>query len=66
MTLDADMARVLAEQRARTSVQDLQSGGPEGLLVQISPRGTVVDYLRMPTEYLNNWNHLIPIPRDLY
>lgn len=35
MTLDADMARVLAEQRARTSVQDLQSGGPEGLLVQM-------------------------------
>ena len=38
----------------------------EGLLVQISPRGTVVDYLYMPTDFLHNWNHLIPIPQSLY
>ena len=34
--------------------------------VTTSPRGTVVDYLRIPSEYLNNWNHLIPVPRSLY
>jgi hypothetical protein len=38
----------------------------EGLLVQISPRGTIVDYLYMPTDYLHNWNHLIPIPQSMY
>jgi hypothetical protein len=38
----------------------------EGLFVQISPRGTIVDYLHIPTEYLHNWNHLIPIPQSLY
>ncbi|MOA38681.1 hypothetical protein D3C78_1603890 [compost metagenome] len=38
----------------------------EGLFVQLSPRGTIVDYLRLPSEYLNDYNHLLPIPRDLY
>ena len=38
----------------------------EGLFVQISPRGTIVDYLRLPSEYLNDLNHVIPIPRALY
>lgn len=38
----------------------------EGLFVQLSPRGTIVDYLRIPTEFLNDYNHLIPIPQSLY
>ena len=38
----------------------------EGLFVQISPRGTIVDYLRLPSEYLNDMNHVIPIPASLY
>lgn len=38
----------------------------EGLFVQISPRGTIVDYMNMPTEFLNDYNHLFPIPQSLY
>lgn len=38
----------------------------EGLMVQISPRGTIVDYLNIPTEFLNDYNHLFPIPQSMY
>lgn len=40
--------------------------GDDGWIVQISPRGTVVDFLQMPREFLDDYNHLIPIPPSLY
>lgn len=38
----------------------------EGLIVQISERGTVLDYLQMPMHYKRDLNHLIAIPPRLY
>ncbi|HEY9721614.1 MAG TPA: hypothetical protein V6D47_06350 [Oscillatoriaceae cyanobacterium] len=38
----------------------------DGWIVQIGPQGTVLDFLEMPNQYLNDFNHLIPIPQELY
>lgn len=38
----------------------------DGWIVQISPQGTVMDFLELPNQYLNDFNHLIPIPQELY
>lgn len=40
--------------------------GEQGWIVQISPRGTVVDFLQLPEEFLSDYNHVIPIPSELY
>lgn len=40
-----------------------------GWMVNISPNGTILDYLCMPAKFLYprvDFNHLIPIPRELY
>lgn len=37
-----------------------------GWLTQISPEGLIVDYLRIPPEFLRDYNHLLKIPEDLY
>ncbi|MEB3328744.1 MAG: hypothetical protein VKQ33_05885 [Candidatus Sericytochromatia bacterium] len=37
-----------------------------GWMVQIAPNGTIHDYLKIPTQYLRDYNHLLRIPESLY
>ena len=37
-----------------------------GWLVEISPKATILDYLKIPPTYLKDYNHLIRIPEELY
>jgi hypothetical protein len=37
-----------------------------GWLVELSPRNTILDYLKIPEQYLKDYNHLVRIPEDLY
>jgi hypothetical protein len=37
-----------------------------GWMVQVAPNGTIHDYLKIPTQYLRDYNHLIRIPESLY
>jgi hypothetical protein len=40
--------------------------GEQGWIVQINPEGNVVDFLQLPEEFLSDYNHVIPIPEELY
>lgn len=37
-----------------------------GWLVELSSKATILDYLKIPEEYLKDYNHLIRIPEELY
>ncbi|MEB3195901.1 MAG: hypothetical protein VKP62_01740 [Candidatus Sericytochromatia bacterium] len=37
-----------------------------GWLVQLAPNGTIHDYLKIPEQYLRDYNHLVMIPESLY
>ncbi|MEB3220671.1 MAG: hypothetical protein VKS61_01200 [Candidatus Sericytochromatia bacterium] len=37
-----------------------------GWMVQIAPNATIHDYLKIPTQYLRDLNHLVRIPESLY
>ena len=37
-----------------------------GWLVELSPRATILDYLKIPEQYLRDYNHLVKIPEALY
>lgn len=37
-----------------------------GWLVELSPKATILDYLKIPEQYLKDYNHLVRIPEELY
>ena len=37
-----------------------------GWLVELSPKATILDYLKIPEQYLRDYNHLVRVPEDLY
>jgi hypothetical protein len=37
-----------------------------GWLAHIAPNGTIHDYLKIPEQYLRDYNHLVRIPESLY
>lgn len=42
--------------------------GRDGWMVNLSTKGTIVDYFKMPEEYISpiDYNHLLEVPRKLY
>ena len=37
-----------------------------GWLVELSPKATILDYLKIPEQYLRDYNHLVRVPEELY
>lgn len=61
------------EKRGSSLFVDLNDGLPVvkgiyggGWLVELSPKSTILDYLKIPESYLKDYNHLVKIPEDLY